>query len=214
MSSQRAGLKALFTSEARVRILKRLILHTADRFYQSELAGLERLPVKAVQRELAKLTRFGLVRPAGRVGRRRYCRINRAHPIYPELKALLLKSALLGTRPERLTRPPLSKVTAAFVFGSVAKNEEDRRSDLDVLVIGNLSGFEWSRAIQTRRPLGFREENSIVMPEDEFRRRWAQGETFLRELVEGPKIFLIGGPDEVRRLIEESKAPAPASHGG
>jgi len=210
MSSKLRELKVLFTSEARVRVLARLVLHAADRFYQSEMAHLESLPIKAVQRELAKLVPFGLIRRAGKSGRQRLYQVNRLHPLYAELKAMILKAMIVGTHPERLRRPPLAKVRVAFVFGSVAKSEEDRKSDIDILVVGEVTSTEWSALIRDSRLLDFREENSIVMPEEEFKRRLASREQFLTGVARGPKIFLIGGEDELRRLGEESKAPAPS----
>lgn len=212
MSSKLKELKPLFTSEARVRVLARLALHTADRFYQSELAALERLPIKAVQRELGKLLRFGLVRRAGTAGRQKYYQVNREHPLYPELKAIILKTIVVGTQPERLKKLPLAKVKVAFVFGSLAKADEDRQSDIDIMVVGGISSSEWSDFIRDSRLLEFREENSIVMPEEEFKRRLDGHEEFLTKVVAGPKIFLKGGDDDLKRLAQGPPDPKPEAN--
>ncbi len=213
MSAHLKELKVLFTSEARARVLARFLLNTQDRLYQGEVARLERLPVKAVQREVAKLVRFGLLKRAGASKRRRFFRANPEHPLYPEVKAILLKTLLLGSRVERLKKPPFTKIRCAFVFGSFAKAGEDRKSDIDIIVIGSISTEEWLRVVAgSRLTLDFRPESSIVMPEEEFRRRIGAREDFLTRVVAGPKIFLLGGQDELNRLGEGAKTAASQGH--
>jgi len=48
-------LDKLITSSARVKVLKLLLLNEDQRYYQREIAELAGLPVRAVQREGAKL---------------------------------------------------------------------------------------------------------------------------------------------------------------
>lgn len=209
MSPKIGQLKTLFTSEARVRVIARLVLHTGAHFYQAQVAELEKLPLKGVQREFEKLLRFGLLKRDGRSGRRHFYQANPEHPLYPEIKAMVLKTMILGTRPEPLKKPPFTKIRVAFVFGSIAKADEDRRSDIDILVVGSISSIEWqkvTKGLSSRADL--REENSIVMSENEFRKRIVEGEDFLKGVVSGPKIFLIGGQDELERLVENAKSTA------
>lgn len=211
MSSKLRDLKTLFTSQARVQVLARLLLHTADRFYQAQIAALERLPIKAVQREIEKLLDFGLVRRAGTENGRQVYAANPDHLLYPEMKALILKSALLGTKRGRLRKEPFTKVQVAFVFGSFARADEGGRSDIDILVVGSISPMEWGEAVRGASvDLGTREENSIVMDEAEFRSRMGANERFLTSVVAGPKIFLIGGQDELNRLAQGAQASAPS----
>ena len=54
-------LEALFTSQARVEILKLLFLISSNRHYLREIASLTKQPVRAVQRELARLEAAGLI---------------------------------------------------------------------------------------------------------------------------------------------------------
>ncbi len=186
-------------------------MHTADRFYQAQIARQEHLPIKAVQREIEKLLDFGLVRRFGTKNGRRLYAANPGHLLYPEMKALILKSALLGTRPGCLKRGLLAKVRVAFVFGSFAKADESVRSDIDILVVGSISPMEWGEAVRGASvDLGIREENSIVMDDAEFRSRIGARERFLTGIVVGPKIFLIGGQDELDALAQGTQGSAPS----
>jgi DNA-binding transcriptional ArsR family regulator len=126
-------LEMLFRSRARVRILRRLLLATRREFYQRELAILDDLQVNAVKRELPRLLRAGLVLSRVRAGRK-YFRINPAHGLYPELKALFLKVSVLGKYVRRM-QDVTKKIDLAFIFGSFATGEEDERSDLDLVVV-------------------------------------------------------------------------------
>ncbi|MDY6875255.1 MAG: hypothetical protein SWK90_03505 [Chloroflexota bacterium] len=55
-------LEKLISSSARVKIIRLLLLNEEKRYYQREIAELTGLPVRAVQREGARLTEIGVLR--------------------------------------------------------------------------------------------------------------------------------------------------------
>jgi len=88
-------LQELFSSQARVDILGLFLLNPGNRFYMREAATRSGQPIRAVQRELARLEFAGLLSHTID-GNRKYYQVNKDCPIFPELKAIFLKTFALG----------------------------------------------------------------------------------------------------------------------
>ena len=84
-------LNELFSSGSRVKILKLFLFNQKDRFYQREIAFRAQLPIRAVQREVAKLEKIGLLEKTSS-GNRIYYGIRSDCPVVPELKSLFAKT--------------------------------------------------------------------------------------------------------------------------
>lgn len=92
------------------------------------------------------------------------------------------------------------KVRLAFIFGSVARNADDQRSDIDVIVVGKISfGDVVSLLSHAEEKLG-REVNPVVYPVAEFRKKVKEDHHFVKTVLENEKIFVIGDEKELRRL--------------
>ena len=200
-------LGALVTSRARVEILRLLMLNPGDRRYLREVASLTHQPLQAAQRELARLEAAGLL-TATIEGNRKYYEANRESPIFPELKALLLKTVGLGDPLRRHLQEKSDSILLAFIFGSYARGSEGSASDIDLMVVGGISGRELARLLAPLRETSGREVNTVSMTPAEFRARARHGNSFLGEALRGPKIFLIGGENELRALAGRRKAQA------
>src|SRR5436305_8568644 len=81
---------ALF-SKVQQRVLALIFMHPEHSFYTSEIIRNVRSGVGAVQRELSKLERSGLV-CVQRVGNRKHYQANQAAPIFEELRGLVEKT--------------------------------------------------------------------------------------------------------------------------
>ena len=201
-------LGALITSRARVEILKLLLLDPADRRYLREVASLTQQPLQAAQRELARLEAAGLL-TAIIEGNRKYYQANRDSPVFPEIKALLVKTVGLGDLLRRQLQDKRGSIQLAFLFGSYAGGSESSTSDIDLMVVGEITGRELARLLApVRKALG-REVNTVSMTPAEFRAKARQGNSFLGEIQRGPKIYLVGGEHELGRLAGTGKATAP-----
>ncbi len=89
---QNGSLSLLFASSARAATLRALLLDPHPSYYQRQLELATGMPLRAVQREVDRLTRAGLL--FKRVeGNRAYYQVNMEHPLFPELRALVLKTA-------------------------------------------------------------------------------------------------------------------------
>src|SRR2546427_9662934 len=83
---------AVLFGRTRRRLLALLLGHADERFYLRQIVRLSGAAQGAVQRELHLLTGAGILRRTVE-GRQVYFQVNRESPIYPELRALLSKTA-------------------------------------------------------------------------------------------------------------------------
>jgi len=152
-----------------------------------------------VQRELARLEKLGLAVRMPR-GNRVYYRANRRHPVFEDLRRVILKTLGLGEALRTAAASLSGRVRVAFIYGSFARGEEKEGSDVDVLLVGNLSLREASAVLgPAGRALGL-ELNPTVYPPDEFRAKVAAGRHFIAEVLKGEKIFLIGDEHELEGI--------------
>jgi predicted nucleotidyltransferase len=193
-------LEALFTSQARVEILKLLFLRSSNRHYLREVTALTRQPLRAVQRELARLESAGLIQST-REGNRKYFQANRESSVFPEIRALLVKTAGLGDLISGHLSVETGSIVVAFLFGSFARGTESTTSDVDLLVIGDMSGRDLSRLLAPARVKLGREINPVIMRSDEVRKKIASEDPFILALLREPKTFLIGGENDLQRLV-------------
>jgi predicted nucleotidyltransferase len=96
---------------------------------------------------------------------------------------------------------PLSKrVLVAFVYGSVAREEETAQSDVDLMVVGKATLDEiLSRLSTVEKNIG-RPINPTVYSLEEFTSKLASGNHFLIAVLKGQKEFLLGDEDELRKV--------------
>ena len=204
MSTRVKTLGALFTSEVRIKALRRLILSGAQEVGERVLAREERLPLGALRRELVRLGGAGLVRTS-LTRRHRFYRANTTHPYYPELKAFFLKASFFEGKFRQLEKAK-STIKVAFIFGSIARAEEDEQSDIDLAIVGTLPHREVLELFEPSMELAGRELNTVSYSPEEFRAKYNEKGGFVEKIVKSPKIFLIGSEHELATVLE-SEAP-------
>ena len=189
---------ALF-GKTRQAVLALLFGHDKESFYLRQLVRAVSLGQGAVQRELAHLTAAGLLTRTRR-GNQVYYQANRNAPIFPELKSLLVKTAGAADVLRATLAPHADRVQVALLYGSVAHGTDRVESDIDLLVVGKVSFGEVAEAVSTAQEKLQREVNPSVYSPEEFRKKLLEGHHFVRRVFQGPKIFLIGGERELKRL--------------
>lgn len=90
-----------------------------------------------------------------------------------------------------LLRPLAKKIAFAFVYGSVARNDQDNESDIDLMLIGAISQKEITQAIKKMKSILGREVNPTVYSSETFSRKYRDGDPFFAEVVDNPKIFVL-----------------------
>jgi predicted nucleotidyltransferase len=192
-------LKNLFSSKARVEILKLFLFNPEDSFYQREISNLLHQPIRAVQRELKNLMEFKLIKKLAR-GNRIYYKLNKKHPIYEELKVIFLKmTGIAEVLKNNLERKDSIKL--AFIYGSYARGDELATSDIDLMVIGDISSKELSSFLAKPKQELKREINYVVFSVEEFKEKVKDKNHFLNTVLRDEKIFLLGDEDELKAIV-------------
>jgi len=154
-----------------------------------------------VQRELKNLTDTGIIIREVQ-GRQVYYRANARCPIFDELKNIVRKTFGMADIIRQSLATNADKIRVAFIFGSVARSTDDRRSDIDLMMVGKISfGDAVSLLTPVEQKLG-REVNLVVYPIAEFKKKVKEDHHFVKTVLEDEKIFVIGDEDELRKLAE------------
>ncbi len=88
--------------------------------------------------------------------------------------------------------PLARRIEAAFVYGSIASGKEGPRSDVDLMLVGELKFEDAIKALSPAEKDLRREVNPHVYGQREFRAKLAGKDPFLRRVLEEPKIILMG----------------------
>jgi predicted nucleotidyltransferase len=187
---------ALF-SKVQQRVLA-LIFGQPDRsFYTSEIMRSVQSGTGAVERELSRLQRSGLV-SVERIGNQKHYRANQQSPIFAELQSLVIKTVALTEPLRKSLEPCADKIKTAFVYGSVAKGMDTARSDIDLMVIGDdLNYLELYAALQNvESALGRRVSPTFLSPKD-WRRKASEKGSFIGKVNALPKVFIFGSEKDL-----------------
>jgi predicted nucleotidyltransferase len=182
--------------------------HPDEMFYLRQIVRQSGAAQGAVQRELQLLVEAGILRRTVE-GRHVYFQANRQSPIFPELNALLLKTAGIVDVVREALVPLADRILVAFVFGSAARGELRSDSDVDVLVVGDVAFAAVANALAAAQGRLGRDVNPTVYPPPEFRNKIRAHHHFLTAVLQEPRLFAVGGPDELAGLGAERMGPAP-----
>jgi predicted nucleotidyltransferase len=151
-----------------------------------------------VQQELKKLFSLDLIQKR-KDGNRVYYQARKEHPIYPEIHRLVIKTnGMADLFREALHKEPQIKI--AFVFGSVASDNEKAASDVDLMIIGKTSLRKLSQLLMDLSEKIGREINPHVLSPEEFLKRKKAKEHFLTQVLESSKIFILGNEGDLKGM--------------
>ena len=182
---------ALF-SKVRQRVLT-VLFGTPDRsFYTNEVIGLAQSGAGAVQRELADLAAAGLL-TVRKQGNQKHFQANAASPVFVELRSLVLKTSGLADVLRAALLPLAPQIAVAFVFGSVAKQQDTAASDVDLLVVSDTLGYgDVFGALEAASQTLGRTINPALYSAADFQARQLGDNAFINRVMQQPKIWLIG----------------------
>ncbi len=191
-NNSRTGLADALFSTTRQLVLGYLFGQPERSFYATELIGLTGSGSGAVQRELAKLAQSGLVTVTN-IGNQKHYQADPASPIFAELCGIVRKTVGL-VEPIRYALVPLEKrITAAFVYGSVAKHQDTAASDIDLMVLSDTLTYAdiYTALEETTNQLS-RPINPTVYSSEEFAKRIHQDNAFIKRVLSQTKLWVIG----------------------
>jgi predicted nucleotidyltransferase len=173
-------------------------LHPEEALHGREIARRTGLAQGTLARELTKLAEAGLLRRERR-GNQQVYSADTACSIFSELASILRKTSGLADVLADALRPVAEQLHVAFVFGSVARGRESAASDVDLLLVGDVSFRDAVACLHPAESQLGREVNAKVFSPKEFAAK-ARKEPFLVDVLAKPKIFVIGNADELAKL--------------
>lgn len=194
MKTKAALSDLLFPNQYRRKVLGLLLMRPEQQIHLRELARVIGAAPGTLKKELDALCEAGLLR-AERVGNQvRFC-ANTAHPVFPELQALIRKTIGLADALRLSLAPLAGRIDAAFVFGSMASGTESAGSDIDLMVVGDAGFAEIVDVTYAAQATLGREINPKVMSASEWQTKNAERNAFLQDVLNKPRIMLIGDAD-------------------
>jgi hypothetical protein len=189
-----SALSSLLGGETKARILGVLLAHPGVSYHLRGLAQAADTDSGNTSKLLRSLVKTGLVLAAPDSHSTRYS-INDRSPLVAPLRQLFATAGSLIA--------DLRKVAAGLdasyvgVFGSVASGTDDADSDLDILVVGDVTAVSSQAAFKTAGRKHRRIVNTIAVTKSEFANRLTEGGAFWTSVAKGKRIDLKGRFEDV-----------------
>jgi len=182
----------------RAEILRLLFGDDLREAHLRDIARHASLSPAAIQRELSALTAMELVVPR-RDGNRLYFSANTTHPLYGEIRSIVLKTSGIAPTLQKVLAS-MAGVDLAFIFGSMASDSLSSSSDVDLMVIGSTGLRQISKALSGLAASLGREINPHCLTPLEWQEKLRRKDAFALRVSAEPKIWLKGGPDELAAM--------------
>jgi len=193
---------ALF-GKTRQAVLAVLFGDPGREFYLREIVTFAKSGVGQVQRELNRLVRSGLVLREPK-GNQVWFRANPDGSVYAELVGIVAKTFGIADFIRMALVPVAAQLRAAFIYGSVARGQHRATSDVDLFVVGDILLSDIDEPIrQAESKMSMKVSPTVIDPK-EFAKRRAAGDHFIRSVLAGPKIFIVGSTASLKTIGEQS----------
>lgn len=190
--SAREALAAALFTPVQQRVLGLLFGQPERRYQSAELIRLAEAGTGAVHRLITRLAATGLVSVAS-VGNQKFYQANPESPVFAELCGLIRKTVGLAGPLQEALAPLADRITAAFVYGSIAKGIDQASSDIDLMVItDDLDYAALYAALTGAEAVLSRPINPNVMSAADWRLKRTQKDSFVARIADQPKVFVIG----------------------
>lgn len=185
----------IFKSKARKAIFQLYFNNPDSEYYLRQLEKILNIPVSIIRKELMMLEEKGIFISKKR-GMQVYFYLNKPYPLFEELKSIVFKTiGVKGVMQKALLK--IEGISAAFIYGSYAKGEENANSDIDLFIIGNINADKLISEIQRIENLVKREINYCFYSLSDWKDKKKKKNSFIMDVIENAKIFLIGGENDL-----------------
>ncbi|MEM4194903.1 MAG: nucleotidyltransferase domain-containing protein [Candidatus Anstonellales archaeon] len=192
-------LEKLLRSKAEVAVLS-VVLFTED-LHLREIARRAGISSYEAKRELDNLFSLGVL-VKKRKGNLILFKTNPSCPFLGELRSLYMKTeGIFSCLKKELSQ--IKEIKFALIYGSMAKEEYSEKSDLDLLIVGDIQEEQVERAILKLQKKFEREINYILWTEKEFEDKKRERGAFVNSLLKSKKIMLVGDESELIRVGKE-----------
>lgn len=188
-------LEHFFGSKTRLKLLKVFFRNPDRSFYVRELTRLIETQLHAVRREIANLELIGIIHQIEQANRElgtersKFYKLHTEAMLYPELKALLMKSEMMIE--QQLVSDLKDKAGAIKFFILTGHFMQDADVETDLLLVGEIKPLVIAKRIkQFEDDLG-KTLRYTVMSEEEFRDRRQIGDRFLYSLLDAKHLTMV-----------------------
>lgn len=187
-------LDALF-SKNKQKILTSCLLTPDSWWTLSDLARKLSLTPSSLQRDLKNLHTSGILEARSEQNRI-YYKTNPLCPIISELQSILIKTSGIADVINSALKKHLGDIDLAFIYGSMARNDIKTTSDIDLMIIGDISLKDLAPQIREAERLLGREVNPTIYTKKEFAKKIEMQDAFLLTVLKDKKIILKGDLSE------------------
>ncbi len=190
-----AHLSDFMLSKVRVKLMELFFSNPSEMWYVRELTRLTDEEINAVRRELARMLEVGLLTSENR-GNRLYYRLNRHYEFFQELLTLVAKTTGLGGEIKK-NRKKMGDLEFVMFSGNFARFARRANTDVDILIVGDVVLPELTALIKKEEEKRGYEINYSVISRDEFVFRKERRDPFIKEVLSGSRVLIIGNEDEL-----------------
>lgn len=175
-------LKAFFSSNTRIKLLKTFLLDLKGEFFIRELTRMLNEQINSVRRELNNLKKVGLLKCRSR-NRKKYYYINTEFPILSELVSIVHKCTDIRKEIVRLISK-LGQIEFLVFSGQFVEKQKDSHP-LDIFVVGE---FELADIEQCISPdlRGSKSLRIAIMKKEDFLYRLKLHDKFIVDMLKDP----------------------------
>lgn len=192
-------LEKLFTSRTRVGILKLFLFRPDEEFHLRDIAKRVGVTPIYASKELSNLSKLRIVSGKKKANLVLYS-LDKDCPILDELRRMFLKTDYLG---ESVIKE-FADSRYCFIYGSFARGEESRPSDIDLFIVSEMSHEEMLRRVQRLQKRVDREINPVLWDDKAFAEK--KHGSFMETVLSGGILMLIGDENELRRTVGQNTA--------
>jgi len=185
------GLADVLFPRTRRNVLQQLA-ESQDGLHLRELERRTGVNSRHLLRELRSLRDAGLL-TATKVGNQIVYQLSPDCPIFEEIRSIVRKTIGLAKTLRESLEPLAARIELAYVYGSFAEGKERPDSDVDLMIVGEVSLREISPLLVEARRLIQREISPTLYRSEEYAEALRDSDSFVRRVHDGPRIDLIGG---------------------
>ena len=186
-------------------ILALLFSHAEESFHLRKILRLAWISPGAGQRELKRLSDAGVILRTVKDSQVIF-QANPQCPIFEELKSLITKTAGVVDVLRAALGPLAGRISSALLYGSLARGGAGVESDIDLLVVGEVSFEDIVGNVARAQDLLRREINPMVMSLEEFHSRMSRGDHLLDTILKSPFVPVIGDTRELGGMAKKRLA--------
>ncbi len=189
---------ALFTKTQK-KVLGLLFGKPDKRFYTNEIMRWASMGRGTVGRELERLVSANLLTVI-KEGNQNYYQANANNPVYRELVNIVKKSFGLADVIKQALILLSGDIKFAFIFGSIAKRKENEYSDIDIMIIGEVTYANVVKALHSSEKSLGREINPKIFNLNEWKKQVKNHREFFKDVMEHPKLFIKGDENDFKEF--------------